>query len=59
MNDPKLYFNAIWSGTTCFFTIGDGKVGATFALSDTEIAEIVDELVVAANSKPEEKTDAE
>jgi hypothetical protein len=61
MNDKKLYVTAKWYGTECYVTFGqsESRISVALVLSSVEqITQIVDELVAAANAKPEETTDA-
>jgi len=61
MEDIKLMVTAKWYGSECYVTIGQqpGRITVALVLSNTQqIAQLVDALVVAANSKPEETTDA-
>lgn len=62
MNDKKLYVTAKWYGSECYITLGhaEGRISIALVVSSIEqITQIVDELVAAANSKPEETNNAQ
>lgn len=51
-----------WLSGGCYLTIGDGRGSMTVCVvlrTTEQIEALVDALIVAANSKPEEMTDAE
>lgn len=57
----KFHITATWRTLGCYVTISDDSGSMNLCMlfeSQKQIAELVDALVVAANSKPEEKTDA-
>lgn len=61
MNDKKLYVTAKWYGSECYVTLGqaESRISVAVVLSSIEqITQLVDELVAAANSKPEETNNA-
>lgn len=62
MNDKKLHVTAKWYGSECYITLGqaEGRISVALVVSSIEqITQIVDELVAAANSKPEEMNNAQ
>jgi len=60
-DEKRLYVSAKWYETGCYVTIAQAGASISIALvlnNIEEITQLVDTLVVAANSKPEEKKDA-